>query len=273
MSGHLWAVHCSCTSPESDTIRSGGCAGPGRERCGDRPGNDLEPASARARPRRTAAGRVRGVQREQHGQAEPAQLIQDGLEPLRVVGVLRAVDGGKDVLVGLGAQADGRWRAVMSSGPSRSWPRRSCCRSAGCCLRGRLATQVPDALLGGAVQVVQDPYDSAVEFLRHAGRRSADRLPRARPGARVVPAWATAVLVSPWTGTTAGGFSAKSVPRRSIIRPSYGPSWTGGHLFRPLLRRGDRSPVLEPVMCRTHTTRSRIRTHNHCYSHFVWLPH
>jgi hypothetical protein len=31
------------------------------------------------------------AQREQHGQTELAQLIQDGLEPLRIVGVLRAV--------------------------------------------------------------------------------------------------------------------------------------------------------------------------------------
>jgi hypothetical protein len=67
-------------------------------------------SSAGLRPCRAAASRVRGVQREQHGQTELAQLIQDGLEPLRIVGVLRAVDGGQDVFTWLGAQV-GRDRA------------------------------------------------------------------------------------------------------------------------------------------------------------------
>jgi hypothetical protein len=36
------------------------------------------------------------VQREQHSQARLAELIVDGLEALRLVGVLRAVDGGQN---------------------------------------------------------------------------------------------------------------------------------------------------------------------------------
>jgi hypothetical protein len=58
------------------------------------PGSEGVPGGGEPGPR---------VQREQYEQTELAQLIQDGLEPLRIVSVLRAVDGSEDVLVRLGA--------------------------------------------------------------------------------------------------------------------------------------------------------------------------
>jgi hypothetical protein len=100
---------------------------------------------------------------------EPAQLIQDGLEPLWVVTVLRALDGSEDVLVGLGARAGGAGAGgCVVRGHGRRGPAIALPVSQDALAGHVLAAQVLDSVRRPvAVQDGQDAGDAAAEFLRH----------------------------------------------------------------------------------------------------------
>src|ERR1700750_2313845 len=70
-------------------------------------GDEAEPVQGRDKTMPLRGKTGPGMQREQHRQAELAQLVEYGPEALRVVGVLRPMDCGQDILARLGAQVAG----------------------------------------------------------------------------------------------------------------------------------------------------------------------